>query len=281
MLKWAGIVNSVIILGAVNLTGTICTSEDFSIGADVKLANETFKEELQKMATNILERESVVETEEGFVEDSTVLGYLMYIRYKLNAMDNQVKKKYKDNFCAYYKFLEEFLVDHIKKFDDEVVLVDNLFIKNSLDILFFGWPDILLNKDFFPIQNSAAEEDFLFLIRQFFQKTNKHELIEGRFGGSIEEEIIAEWIYYGKKPKKRLEGIGKILAQYGECFKGPQKKFMEKAKKWGPKTRDESLLAREIMYSLFQMVQNDNKDLKFPFNNAKKQRRSSRFDFAT
>ena len=261
MLKRSGIVNRVIMLGVVNLAATIYASEDFSVDTDVKSANEIFKKELQKLSKKLLERGNVVKTEEeGLVEDSTILRHLMHIQYKFNMMD-QEKKQYKSNFHTYYWDLDKLILkEGFVEHDDEL---------NNLDKFFLKEPDFLLSQGLIPIKNSVGQ-DFS-LSRRFLQKIRESRLIK--------KALLEEDMRYRKKgPQERLEEIKKILAQYQNCFEDPQNELMKKAKKWGPKTRDESLLAREIIYSLFEMVRTDNKDLKCPFKSARKYGKS-RFNF--
>lgn len=253
-------------LGVVNLAGTIYTSEDFSVKTDVKTTNKTFKEELKKLAKKLLEKESIVnKSQKKFVEDSMVLGYLMYFYYKFTGMDGKAEKKYEENFDAYYDCLGEIFLKRQEEFnnlDDELDNLENFFFKE---------PDFLLSQEFTPIRN-LAEQDSLFLSRRFLQKIYKDELSKKIL---LEEDES----YYKKKPKKRLEGIKTILAQYRECFKGAPKKLKKKAATWGPRTRYGSLLAREVIYSLFEMVRSDNENIELPFENARKYG-LSRFAFA-
>lgn len=246
-------------LGVVNLVGTIYTSEDSLVKTDVEVASGIFKEKLQKLAKEFFKRKKIVNKgQEKFVEDSTVLGYLMYLFYKFTGMDEQAETRYEENFYAYYGWLGGFMLDGKKEFDEDK-LDDEL---DNLENCFLKEPDFLLSQEFIPIKNSG-EQGSLLLSRRFLQKIYKEELSKKNL---LEEGEC----YYIKESKDRLEKIKKILGQYRECFSCSQEKFKKKAVTWGPRTRDGSLLAREVIYSLFEMVRSGNENLEFPFENARK-----------
>jgi len=270
MLKCSAIISSVIILGAVSLTGTIYTSEDCFEKTDVKTANKTFEKELKKIAKRFFSRKRIVNKgQKKFVEDFTVLRYLIYFYYKFTGMDDQAIEKYENSFRDYYyDYLGRLVLDKREKFDENE-LDDEL---DNLDKFFAKEPDFLLSQEFTSIKSSTGQNLSL-LNRRFLQKICKGEL-------SKETLLEEDKCYYEKEPKKRLKKIKKILTQYRGCFEGSGKQFMKKTATWGPKTEDESLLAREVIYSLFEMVRSGNENLEFPFENARKYG-LSRFAFAS